>query len=210
LVSESRRDYVSSHKPEIPYVIWGNVEVDGVKITKESGCTILMKVGNESGPSCQLGTLDRYEDFYVLDAPSTADRSQQVELYVQFQDTVLKAATVSPGIPGEVMRVDISVRPIPQVSLLHRNYPNPFNPDTWIPYQLREDTHVEIRIYSVTGQLIRTLDLGHKPAGFYTDRQKAAYWDGKNEVGEQTASGVYFYSIQAGNFAATKKMVVAK
>ena len=99
---------------------------------------------------------------------------------------------------------------LPERMRLLANYPNPFNPDTWIPYELAEDAHVEIRIYALTGQLIRTLALGHKPTGFYTDKSKAAYWDGKNEAGEQVASGVYFYTILAGDFTATKKMVVAR
>jgi len=90
---------------------------------------------------------------------------------------------------------------------LHQNYSNPFNPDTWIPYQLAEDVSVAIRIYDVAGRLIRTLDIGNKPAGFYITKEKAVYWDGKNEAGEKVASGVYFYTIQAGEFIATKKMI---
>jgi hypothetical protein len=89
-------------------------------------------------------------------------------------------------------------------------YPNPFNPETWIPYRLAEDADVVIKVYTSAGQLIRTLSLGHKPAGFYTARDKAAYWDGRNEAGEQVSSGTYFCTIQAGDFAATKKMVVAR
>ena len=99
----------------------------------------------------------------------------------------------------------------PSEFALLQNYPNSFNPDTWIPYELAEDTNVAIRIYDVTGRLVRTLDLGHKPAGFYTSKDKSAYWDGRNEAGEQISSGIYFYTIQAGSsFAATKKMVVAR
>ncbi|MFC1714461.1 right-handed parallel beta-helix repeat-containing protein [Candidatus Poribacteria bacterium] len=93
---------------------------------------------------------------------------------------------------------------------LLQNFSNPFNPDTWIPYQLAEDVDVTIRIYSVSGKLVRTLSLGQKPAGFYTDKSKAAYWDGKNEAGEQVSSGVYFYTIQAGDFTATRKMILSK
>ena len=95
-------------------------------------------------------------------------------------------------------------------TVLYPNYPNPFNPDTWIPYQLREDLDVAIRIYNAAGQHVRMLNLGHKPAGFYTEKAKAAYWDGKNEAGEQVSSGIYFYTIQAGDFTATKKMVIAQ
>ncbi len=82
--------------------------------------------------------------------------------------------------------------------------------ETWIPYQLPDDMDVCIRIYSVSGQLIKKLELGHKTAGSYTSKDKAAYWDGKNEAGEKVSSGVYFYTIQAGDFTATRKMVVAK
>ena len=93
---------------------------------------------------------------------------------------------------------------------LYQNYPNPFNPETWIPYQLAEDVDVIVSIRSVSGQLIRTLDLGHKPAGIYIDKAEAAHWDGMNEAGEEVASDVYFYTIQAGDFTATKKMIVAR
>ena len=115
-----------------------------------------------------------------------------------------------PGTPGQVTRLDLSVRVSPEVSLLHQNYPNPFNPDTWIPYQLREDGDVVIRIYTTTGRLVRTLSLGHKPGGLYTDKEQAAQWDGRNEQGEHAASGVYFYSITAGDLSATRKMVVKR
>ena len=99
---------------------------------------------------------------------------------------------------------------VPKSSKLLQNYSNPFNPDTWIPYQLSEGGYVTIRIYNLTGQLMRMLDLGHKQAGFHLSRGKAAYWDGKNEAGEQVASSLYSYVIQAGNFTATKKMLLLK
>ena len=93
---------------------------------------------------------------------------------------------------------------------LYQNTPNPFNPETWIPYQLAEDVDVTIEIYGVSGQLIRALDLGYRPAGLNTDRVKAAYWDGTNEAGEQVSSGIYFYTIKAGGFTAMKKMLVVR
>ena len=111
---------------------------------------------------------------------------------------------------GQITRLDLYVQMTPKTSLLHQNYPNPFNPDTWIPYQLKEDAHVVIKIYTAAGQLVRTLTLGHRPAGFYTDRERAAYWDGNNEAGERVASGVYFYSIKAGNLTATRKMAIMR
>ena len=94
--------------------------------------------------------------------------------------------------------------------VLYRNYPNPSNPETWVPYQLAKEADVVIRIYNVNGQLVRTLDLGNRQASTYVTRNKAAYWDGKNDFGEHVASGVYFYSIRAGKFSATRKMLLRK
>ncbi len=99
---------------------------------------------------------------------------------------------------------------IPDETALLHNYPNPFNPETWIPYQLAEPASVTLRIYTVNGELVRTLALGQTPAGIYQTRTRAAYWDGKNEVGESVASGVYFYTLTAGDFNATRKMLIRK
>jgi len=93
---------------------------------------------------------------------------------------------------------------------LFQNFPNPFNPETWIPYNLSKSKHVTIRIYTSTGQLVRTLDLGQKPSGAYLSKEKAAYWDGKNEAGEMVASNIYFYVMEAGETTDSRKMVVAR
>ncbi|MXV84216.1 T9SS type A sorting domain-containing protein, partial [Candidatus Poribacteria bacterium] len=99
---------------------------------------------------------------------------------------------------------------IPEETRLLPNYPNPFNPETWIPYQLSEPAGVTVRIYSVNGVLVRTLVLGHIPAGIYQSRNRAAYWNGRNEIGEPVASGLYFYTLTAGDFTATRKMLIRK
>ena len=99
---------------------------------------------------------------------------------------------------------------VPSQTKLLLNYPNPFNPETWIPYQLAKATDVSVSIYSVNGTLVRTLALGHQAAGVYQSKSQAAYWDGRNELGEQVASGVYFYTLTAGDFSATGKMLVRK
>ena len=99
---------------------------------------------------------------------------------------------------------------IPEKTVLLANYPNPFNPETWIPYQLSEPADVTLRIYSVNGILVRTLALGQMPAGIYQNRSRAAYWDGRNSVDESVASGVYFYTLTAGDFTATRKMLIRK
>ena len=98
----------------------------------------------------------------------------------------------------------------PKETALLANYPNPFNPETWIPYQLATPADVTVTIYAVDGKLIRTLALGHQPIGIYQRKSRAAYWDGKNALGESVASGVYFYTLKAGDFTATRKMLIQK
>ena len=99
---------------------------------------------------------------------------------------------------------------LPEKTALLPNYPNPFNPETWIPYHLAKPVDVTVHIYTAGGTLVRTLALGHQVAGIYQSRARAAYWDGKNEVGESVASGVYFYTLTAGDFTATRKMLIMK
>ncbi len=98
----------------------------------------------------------------------------------------------------------------PKETILLPNYPNPFNPETWIAYQLAAPADVSISIYAADGKLVRRLELGHQPIGIYESRSRAAYWDGKNELGEPVASGVYFYTLTAGEFTATRKMLIRK
>ena len=98
----------------------------------------------------------------------------------------------------------------PKETELLSNYPNPFNPETWIPYRLAEDAFVTLTIYDEAGRVVRTLDVGHRIAAAYESRSKAIYWDGRNDVGEGVASGVYFYTLTAGDYSATQKMVILK
>ena len=99
---------------------------------------------------------------------------------------------------------------IPDETALLPNYPNPFNPETWMPYQLAKATDVTLTIYDVRGVVVRRLALGHQPAGFYQNRARAAYWDGRNGLGERVASGLYFYTFRAGDFTTTRKMLIRK
>ncbi len=105
---------------------------------------------------------------------------------------------------------ELVVYKIPAETELLRNYPNPFNPETWIPYRLAEDAFVTLTIYDGSGGVIRTLDVGHRIASAYENRSKAIHWDGRNEFGESVASGVYFYTLFAGDFSATRKMLIIK
>ena len=113
------------------------------------------------------------------------------------------------GYNGSALTTQISVAAIREDALLV-NFPNPFNPETWIPYQLSKPAEVTITIYAVDGQVVRRLALGHQAAGIYQTRSRAAYWDGRNEFGEPVASGLYFYTLTAGDFRATRKMLIRK
>lgn len=108
------------------------------------------------------------------------------------------------------MSLALEVMPHPDTTVLLQNYPNPFNPETWIPYQLSEAAAVTSTIYNVVGNVVRVLDLGNQAAGFYRSRSQAAYWDGRNSLNERVASGIYFYQIQAGEFSATRRMLILK
>ena len=99
---------------------------------------------------------------------------------------------------------------IPDETALHPNYPNPFNPETWIPYQLAAPSEVTLTIYDMNGSVVCRLEIGHQPAGIYQNRSRALYWDGRNDRGESVASGLYFYTLTAGDFTATRKMLIKK
>ena len=110
---------------------------------------------------------------------------------------------------GEVAAAPI-IASLPEDTRLLANYPNPFNPETWIPYQLAEAAGVTVTIYDLRGLVVRNLNFGHQAAGMYQDKSRAAYWDGRNQHGETVASGVYFYTLTAGDFTATRKMLIRK
>ena len=110
----------------------------------------------------------------------------------------------------ELLQLLAEMNDIPETTALLPNYPNPFNPETWIPYHLATDADITLTIYNVRGDVVRTLMLGQQAAGVYESRERAAYWDGRNQHGEPVASGVYFYTLTAGEFNATRKLLIAK
>ena len=90
------------------------------------------------------------------------------------------------------------------------NYPNPFNPETWIPYQLADNAEVQVSIYDISGKMVRRLNIGHQKAGYYVENERAVYWDGRSDTGEQVSSGLYFYQLRVGDYSAVKRMVILK
>ena len=131
-----------------------------------------------------------------------------------------RALTELEAIPNKTPRIQLAIellrhylsiadRNVKETKLLP-NYPNPFNPDTWIPYQLSEASTVNVKIYDVTGSLMRTINVGHKPGGYYITRERTVYWDGRNESGESVSSGVYFYTLITDDYTQTRRMVIVK
>jgi Tol biopolymer transport system component len=204
-------------------------------ITIPSAAYIEEDLNGDGDPDDRVVIPNSHLGDYSLEILSQADAKPEdtfkIEVSYGREKTALMKETMIRDIPKEPViirvkkadngkvQVGLEVQPEDRMfttwgdirtTFLLQNYPNPFNPDTWIPYHLAQDVGVTITIHDATGHLIRTLDLGHRPADFYITKDKAAYWDGKNEAGEQVSSGVYFYTVQAGDFTATKKMVVAR
>ena len=143
--------------------------------------------------------------FEVLDPKPTG---------IHLTDVILSDATATAmavrWTDGQNTWNDVTRIAPPEQTAMLPNYPNPFNPETWIPYQLAAAADVSLAIHSADGTLVRTLSLGHQAAGIYQSKSRAAYWDGRNALGEHVASGLYFYTFTAGDFSATGKMLILK
>ena len=159
-------------------------------------------------------------DYFAAATADLARRSvvqvgDRMEVHVIGPDGNIESATLRFRVtPTDLANAVLSIRldeiGKPKLTRLLQNFPNPFNPETWIPYQLEKSADVTLQIYDTAGSVVRTLDLGFKGQGFYMTRTTAAYWDGRNNMGEQVASGVYFYSLQTPDFSATRKMLILK
>ena len=208
-----------SKEPHWAFVVCGLV-YEGNGIAQDYGLAVTIENIVTGGiAEAEVGDLEngRYAAAFV--DPSRKDvvnLMDSLRIYLKDTETGATSKPIMHTVtPDDVMRgyVELPLRTeylVPEQSVLLQNYPNPFNPDTWIPYQLRQDSHAVIKIHTATGQLIRVLDLGYKNAGFYTAKSGAAYWDGRNEAGEPVASGLYFYTLKAGDFMSIKKMAIAR
>ena len=147
-------------------------------------------------------------------APSVQPQVPETLTTVEVQGWLIDARALQVRDPimkrGFVVLEQLLVSLTPKETELLANYPNPFNPETWIPYRLAEDAFVTLTIYDLSGRVVRTLDVGHRIASAYENRSKAIYWDGRNDVGERVASGVFFYNLSAGKYSATRKMAILK
>ena len=162
---------------------------------------VVAVTANRSGGAASAPTLLGNRKFSALEV----DRLQeQIELLIATNDR-------SPAAMRTLVYLQqLIVMARPEKTQLLANYPNPFNPETWIPYELATDTDVKLTIYNAQGVVIRVLHLGQQFAGYYTDRERAAYWDGRNALGEQVASGIYFYQLETDDLSSLRKMVILK
>ena len=179
---------------------------DYVKVTP----ALIMGAGTEATPREYSFT-----DDYVVIGRTYYYYIEDLEFSGKTNKSDIIEITVGEITVGKIIKITVgkqvkSVSIIPKNFALLQNFPNPFNPETWIPFQLARDTSVTVRIYNLKRQLIRTIELGQKAAGTYLTKDKAVYWDGRDSVGEKVASGVYFYTLQAGEFKATRRMVIVE
>ena len=178
-----------------------------------TGSAVTTVVGDAGSTSSRIGYRLTVVDITSGRAAAIGDT---LEISVTSPDTSVGVEPLRYTVTAEDVRHSrielpaLFLQEIPTETELLRNYPNPFNPETWIPYRLAEDAFVTLTIYNGSGQVVRTLDIGHQAASVYESRSKAAYWDGRNEVGETVASGLYFYTLTAGDFSATRKMLILK
>ena len=208
--------------PEPQDIVFGDINRDGMVNIQD--LVIVHSRFGQTGYNRADVNGDRLVDIadLVLVAAAFSDEAQAPSLYPQV--LVLNAAEVRQWLSqaqqlaltdptylrGITVLEQLHVALIPQETTLLPNYPNPFNPETWIPYRLADDAFVTLTIYDGEGQVVRTLDVGHRVAAVYESRSKAIYWDGRNKFGEGVASGVYFYHLSAGDFSATRKMLILK
>ena len=199
--------------------VFGSIIDEGTGVAKEGFRVKVKNLTTKASASeiTSVETADGYSVTLVDLANAHATRVGDVlEISAESPDPrigvepVRHIVTVDDVKRGTIQSEALVAYEIPAGTELLRNYPNPFNPETWIPYRLSEDADVSLTIYDANGALVRSIDVGHQSAAVYESRAKAIYWDGRNHFGEQVASGVYFYSLSAGDFSATRKMVILK
>ena len=168
----------------------GNVDLDDLQLVlnnRDKNAAAPRLLGNLKLTATQIARLEEQIELFI----ATGDRSPAAMRTLIYLQQLIATAR-------------------PEKTQLLANYPNPFNPETWIPYELATDTNVHITIYASNGVVVRSLQLGHQSAGYYTDRDRAAYWDGRNALGEQVASGIYFYQFETDEMSSMRKMVILK
>jgi hypothetical protein len=191
----------------------GTVSVNGLSVTARNLSTGLSMTDTTGLTSGDRRFSITFADFFTNQAAKVgdvfevifSDPNGKVEV-----DSIRYTVTEQDIQLGRISLGNVVASAVPIRSELLANFPNPFNPETWIPFKLQKSSDISINIYDVHGRVVRKLELGSIPAGTYQTKAKAAYWDGTNDMGERVASGVYFYQLKASEFTASRKMVILK
>ena len=190
--------------------------IDEVGMMSREGLNVTVKNLSSGVVLGRSTATDTYSMTFVKLDDSAAKIGDVLEIRADSPSTLVGIRPVQHVVTSEdvlnsrISLPDLVAYEIPAQTELLANYPNPFNPETWIPYRLAEDASVSVTIYGASGSLVRTIDVGFTPAAVYEGRSDAIYWDGRNNFGEQVSSGIYFYHLNAGDFSATRKMVIVK
>ena len=190
--------------------------IDAVGMMSREGLNVSVKNLSSGVVLGNTVAADEYSATFVKLDSSAAKVGDVLEIKADSPNPLLGIRPVQHVVTAEdvldsrISLPDLVTYEIPAQTELLANYPNPFNPETWIPFRLAEDASVSLNIYGASGSLVRTIDIGFAPAAVYQARSEAIYWDGRNDFGEQVSSGIYFYHLNAGDFSATRKMVIVK
>ena len=183
------------------------INVSNGSISGETETTIVFEAGNVESDTFTVTRTEDTTEAVTVDFtwwsghPPSGHTGYTFRKSGSFPLEVIPAVNGAPQLSNEIK---------PNTTALQANYPNPFNPETWIPYQLAKPAEVTLTIYNMRGVVVRTIALGHQAAGVYTSRSRAIHWDGRNMFGEKVATGLYFYTLKAGDFTATRKMLIRK
>ncbi len=210
----------------------GNTNVSNLTpLSNLTKLTRLLLQGNEISNISPLANLTELTSLYLYDnnIRDVSPLSSLINLILLYLkgNPILDTSPIYPLLVangGKIVVIDIEVTQLventapknilssvrPNETQLLANYPNPFNPETWIPYNLANPSNVRISIYNMQGVVVRRLEFGYQPAGYYTSRSRAAHWDGRNSLGERVACGTYCYQLQAGNMSYMRRMVILK
>ena len=181
--------------------LYPDVNNDGVVDIRDL-VLIAAKIGSTAAPTLSKNSFE-------ISNLTTKNLIQWIRLTKQL-DTQEPQIQRGITVLAQLLAILVDTKVLPKETALLPNYPNPFNPETWIPYQLAEPAEVNISVHSADGRLVRVLELGQISVGVYRSKSRAAHWDGQNESGEVVASGIYFYTLTAADFSATRKMIIRK
>ena len=190
--------------------------IDQAGMMSREGLNVTVKNLTSGAVLGRTTATDNYSMTFVKLDSSAAKVGEVIEIKADSPNPLLgirpvqHIVTADDVLDSRIDLPDLVTYEIPALTELLANYPNPFNPETWIPFRLAEDARVSLTIYGASGSLVRSIDIGFTPAAVYQGRSEAIYWDGRNDFGEQVSSGIYFYHLNAGDFSATRKMVIVK